>query len=291
VRRVFVLVVLVASGLVAAPSADAIVTLRYVSRTAPLRPGLTSVGANCPKRFNVVSGGVEVLDVVGETVQLVSSYPVDTRRDRDMKPDDGWRGIANNSSPSTLRMRTTAICSRGMSVVYAKSDTFDVPTGDRTDRGVDCPADSHGVGGGASLTSDGSTVELATLIPLDDDDLDLDRDDGWFAGANNGSGIVQKLTVFTICATGSVLHYRDASHSFSGNPSSVAITFVECDQGLVVGGGFISSGDDLANEMRGTHPMDADFTGVADDAWRNEVKLGGSGTFTTISSVTCVLNL
>ena len=272
-RRVFAVLVVLVGSLMAAPTAGAITydsggLVYRVSAEQPLPArARTTKRVSCPRGTKVVSGGV-VADG-GIFMAVATSAPFDGD-DADRKPDDGWIGAARNRSDTAYMMQTYAICARTGDFIYVKSQSFDVPSGtERTDRGVECPTqEMQVVGGGAKLSGSGDLIELASSSPSDGDDTpDIDRDDGWFVGANNESGRTQHMRVFAICSQFPIATYHTIANTL--NDGTTFNSGVECPAGsIVIGGGLIMSGESPDVELVYTFPADdKDVGDVPDEVW------------------------
>jgi hypothetical protein len=88
---------------------------RYVMTPSFVVPNQNFAGreALCPRRTRVTGGGITNTGLDLGT-ELAEDIPIDTRRDSDTIPDDGWRAVAQNdvtgSGPESARV--FAICKR-----------------------------------------------------------------------------------------------------------------------------------------------------------------------------------
>ncbi len=235
--RALLAAAVVTSALTVGGSADA-VTYRTVAskvRSVPVG-GVAVVKADCPKGTKVTSGGVSVDG--DEDALILGSAPFDDR-DRNTRPDDGWRVVARNDSISTATVRAFAVCSRFGRHTY-RSAVVDVPSGVQTTFNLLCAnaARDSVVGGGATLLGSGTGLSLAGSGPFDDDTevSDSTPDDGWTVQADNVSGQLVRMRAVAICEAEGTYDYSTTRVNVvsGGDPFEV---LVSCDAGVPLAGG------------------------------------------------------
>ena len=173
--------------------------LVYVHKTAHVPAGGTeSAKARCPAGTKVVGGGVST--VGGDhSVEVNSSEPADGS-DSNHKPDDAWFGTANNGFGADLTMEVDAICSgHGQYTVVAGQRTT-VPDGAIATSAVRCPHGTRVTGGGTDIDRPDTSLEVHDGFPIDGNDADTTRDDGWQSTVyNDDSGNTAHMKTFAIC--------------------------------------------------------------------------------------------
>lgn len=264
------------AGLAAPPAMSAGAGLTYVaSKLKPLPAGKqASATAKCPRRASVLGGGMGIAGSNTAT-GIASTFPIDDG-DANVKPEDGWRGVANSRSAGDKQVFAVAVCAKSGRYSYVRRDTFLGP--DQTYEYAQCPEGERVVGGGAVVTP-GSTIRgLAETGPLIQTPRRATR---WYATANNGVPFTI-MTVYAVCtASGSYRYLTRDDSAPAGTQSGVA---VPCPAGTkVTAGGAATTGTsnpwpELARSTPyrngGTQP---------DDGWQADIN-NHSGAATTFST-------
>lgn len=173
-------------------------TFYYRATRRVVKPGLMrSLEAPCDDNgITSLSGGVRVTGSKSTKVTLA-----ETSSD----PGWGWRGVITNGSNTKVRMTVWAVCGPSFEggQTYASGDL--VPHGTRSSDAEPCDGlgdpQQYLTGLGAFLGTSGPApgTEIASLEPIDDDDLNLVPDDGVSASMNNQSGAPQVPEVNVVC--------------------------------------------------------------------------------------------
>jgi hypothetical protein len=267
-RRPVVVLLLIAGLLAPSGHTDA-ATLSapfIVTKSKTVKPGQdrVSLKARCPRKTEVISGGVEIGVAFAGQGAVLASAPFDSR-DKGKTRDDGWLGIVNNRSASKVQMRTFAVCSRARTAIYKTGTVFSVTSGDQLGDAISCDPGTVPVGGGLTATGTSPTLELAFSAPFDGIDLDFLNDDGWRAALNNTSGISQQAVVFAICDPGT--YTFEQSSTAVGSLATLSLS-VPCPGGIPgAGGGAHLSGDSVHVDILSTKPLQSDPDGTF-NSWR-----------------------
>jgi hypothetical protein len=281
VRRLAVAIAVIASSLVVSAGTANAATVFYVTKGTRVGPGINRavVRASCPKRWRVVSGGVEIEGGV-RGGNVVASYPFDNR-DRNRIPDDGWVGITNNKSALSTVMRTFAVCVKTAGYVYNSSATT-ISGAALTLTSAGCPADMEVIGGGASVSGKSPYIELVYSTPTDTDGDDV-RNNGWGVGVRNRSGAEQTIIRHAICAPENLAHTTFESDVPDGQKVGVG---QQCaDNRELVGGGVVLS-TALDNDLMSTKPtFSTSF--VSNDGWLAESSNTSGATRSVSVTVIC----
>jgi hypothetical protein len=293
-RHAMISALLITAGLSLAPAVEAAEGgIRYRRSMVEKigAPGRLVQKVACPAGTSVINGGVRSLGDIGTTA-VVTSAPFDSG-DLGRKPDDGWVAVARNAGPNKATMQTFAVCAESGKVTYVK-ETFTAFAGQRTERGVLCPVltppDEHVpvVGGGARIKGKGQAIEMASNAPLEHTDIDTDRDDGWFAGANNGSDVDIEMIVYAICAHTGTYQYSSGSGSISANSGGGGGGGCPLAPPMIpIGGGVVIGGSSLDAHLVTTQPEDFDDDGRPDDLWSFTIYNGTSSTLSFVSARIC----
>ncbi len=198
--------------------------------------GAGSARVKCPNGTHVLSGGQNIL--AGATdAKLLSSAPVDLR-DRDRKPDDGWKVTAISFEPGNT-VQVFGVCDRRQPrYVFARKSVGIEGFFDTVRR--PCPRRTHVTGGGVRLAgADQGAIYLARSGPFDLGDGNEAPDDGWAARGFNEEG-KRDMIVHAICGRENVKY---ASGSATAPPQGSAEANAVCPGGRpVIGGGIDTAG-------------------------------------------------
>ena len=118
----------------------------------------------CPQGMHVLSGGAYTSGSSLED-EVAGSAPFDGR-DRDKRPDDGWKGEIN-AGPEDETMRTYAICSNTLKAVYKDEELDYSPTGLVEGVSVGCAVDTTPIGGGIGVPGKDTQVVVGSDLPCD----------------------------------------------------------------------------------------------------------------------------
>jgi hypothetical protein len=239
-------------------------TLRYPHHTTGVpnaEPGVTTDTADCPADHPVATGGgAEITgNQTGLDLEIGTTLP-------ESPGGKGWTVTANNSSPDAASMKTYAICAKNG--VVDRVATKNVPRNSQGEAKAACPAGTKIVGGGAGITGDSHTQEVATTEPADGPDGNHEPDDAWLGRANNGLNQHVILTVVALCSGQGAYDVIITSPKTVPNRQQVAAE-AHCPQGeQVTGGGIEIAGDNLGIEVADAFPIDGpDADHVPDDGW------------------------
>ena len=162
---------------------------RYVRERAQLGAGASrSLTAGCPRDLHVVGGGSRVGGAALEA-HLNTSAPHDGR-DRDTRPDDGWRTRAVNLSGPEKRLTTYAVCARTR--VRYVSQAAGTPYAFAT-----CPGSRVVIGGGIAISGAPSEARAVGVDPYAESTNP--PDDGYIALQHTLSGPPTTLITHAIC--------------------------------------------------------------------------------------------
>jgi hypothetical protein len=155
--------------------------LRFVTKKRKnVQPGQQrSVRARCPDGYRVIGGGIFLPEP-----SVTATRPFDGR-DRDPKPDDGWKASAVNNDPIERTLEARATCRKAGTWKLAYRSVGVGVGGGGTSLAAQLCAEGAVVGGGASITGPTGTVRLHESYPHDGADGDAAPDDGWSAGLTN----------------------------------------------------------------------------------------------------------
>lgn len=184
-------------------------TLRYVTETLdPFPPGTSSLSALCPKRTDVIGGGVGGgsfgADPAETDIEVRATGPERLPDDPDPTTDDGWFGAVSNKDDPSAVLFVDAICARGAGLDYR--DRFkSVPAESQATRRVRCPQGTNVTGGGVVdnvgvLADSDFPMEVAASAPFDGNDGDSRPDDGWFVRVTNGETETRNVIAHAVCA-------------------------------------------------------------------------------------------
>jgi hypothetical protein len=169
--------------------------LRFVTKKRRnVQPGeKRSVKARCPDGYRVIGGGIFLA-----SPSVTATLPFDGR-DRDSKPDDGWKasGVNNDAIARTLEAR--AVCRKAGTWKLAYASVGVGVAGGTTSLSGQLCAEGTVVGGGASITGPTGTVRIHESYPHDGADADIAPDDAWFAGLTNLEMAQASGRVHAIC--------------------------------------------------------------------------------------------
>lgn len=246
--------------------------LRYPSRqrnVSSAEPGRTNATAKCPAaKPHPTGGGVEV-DGDESQLDLEVGSTLPTRH------HNGWRGGANNSSPSNAQMTTTAICGHG-AYVY-KTVKRKLAVGKAVQKKALCPAGTKVVGGGVGASGDHG-VEVGASEPSDGGDHDSKADDAWLGRESNSSSKRTVMKVTAVCAKrGKFAYVRGpATALLNHTQGTVSVSCPASTQ--VTGGGIDVSGKSTNIEVGDTFPTDDGDPGTTpDNGWSATGNNDGSG--------------
>jgi hypothetical protein len=167
------------------------------SAAKPVEPNeRRTVRSRCPDGFQVTGGGLEAPNPIPS-----ASGPYDGK-DRDKKPDDGWKATAVNSSAQPADLVTWASCRKAGSwdLEYRKGE-FPVGGGGSVSTTSLCP---NGVvtGGGGAIRGPSGLVRIHETFPADDgSDADETPADGWTTSLRNGDMGTAEGVAYAICKT------------------------------------------------------------------------------------------
>jgi hypothetical protein len=187
----------------AGPSADTITAsaqcsntgrLKYVASKRKSLDGRRTAKAECPDGYRVVGGGAGIGIASSSTlIRMASSVPRGVGTPS--KKDDGWSGTIDNATAGSPKMRTRAICARGVGTsgwsVSNGSPVFANNTQDQLTTN-DCNPGHALTSGGGEVIGRPSGAAIATL-----EQIDTDQWQTWF---NNQSGFAQRMSVVSVCA-------------------------------------------------------------------------------------------
>lgn len=166
---------------------------RYPTRNVPLRPGSAAVArATCPAGTHVSAGGASVSGPAAEAY-LSSSAPFDSSQDADALVDDGWTATGFNDSGGPKRLVVYASCITNLPTYTAQPAT----SADALLFNA-CPAGTHGMGGGLSVTAPPGLAFLNALYPYAQT---TNPPDAGFVSAAFTRGLSRAVTGYSICKT------------------------------------------------------------------------------------------
>lgn len=174
------------------------VALSYKLTVVPNQSTSARTGsAMCPSGWHVTTGGVAI--ATGGS-WMTTSMPVDGS-DAGTVRDNGWRGTVHDTLNGSGGFYVSAICSRGVRLVYRNSPLRSVAPGQALSTTVTCyPKVEHVVGGGASVSGSADQARLGVTRPYDDgSDPDGIPDNGWQTKVFNLSGGSKTVATFAIC--------------------------------------------------------------------------------------------
>jgi len=176
--------------------------LTYPTRSAVATPGSSrTVSAPCPKGAHVLGGGGYVSSEY-ESALISHSYPYDGR-DRDSRPDDGWK-VRGTAFDAFVRISAYVVCAPVLPRYRRQSFEVD-PTSALVEVEVPC-------GGALEVVSGGSKGPVAVRRT---DGRPLDHGgsgDGFELGFDNVADTSQTVTGFAICTDD-----IDVSYAVSGD--------------------------------------------------------------------------
>jgi hypothetical protein len=220
--------------------------IKYVTDTVTTDPCCVSaiVVVPCPGKTHVIGGGQTNDAGYGEAAQS-ATYPYDLDDDADSKPDDAWRMVfGQNHEAHTLKV--TAICAK-TKVTYASKDFAFSPTPQSFAR-AKCPAGTHVYSGGWSADS---AFNLNSSFPIDNQDSDHRRDDGWAIYVDGGGSATG--TVYVACGERSPT-YRKVNKPAPANQRTGV--HIRCPKHrFVYGGGEENSGGYLEADASDLGPF------------------------------------
>jgi len=265
--RLITPLLLIAALLSVATHADAEVQppLTYRAKTATIQGESSgkAVTVKCPKGTKVAGGGSQIEDR-SLAVKILGSHPIDGR-DRDRKPDDGWRTVGANEYQEPKELSVWVVCAESGRYRYVRS-TAEVPVNGRASATVSCRRDEQVSGGGGLMLSNHRFVHLTASHPGDDtSDIDPDVDNLWSVRGQNSTTKVQKLRAWVICASQGTFSYPSTQASVGSGATS--IQSVDCAGLSQVTGGGITAFDDAALFLNATRPHTVDADGIVDDGW------------------------
>jgi hypothetical protein len=208
--------------------------------------------AFCPAGTVPVGGG-GVISSSDVRANLNSSIPTPT----------GWAIDVNNGSAASTTASASVICivqPRQYQLVQVNG--FTNPHGSESAATVSCPTGTAVFGGGALSTAADVNVNLADSFPLA-------TGNGWRADVNNGSSDDHTITAFAICARPSRHYAVVSSGDASAVPGTQASASVSCaGTSVPLGGGVISSADNLQINANSLRPESHGWTAFVNDASR-----------------------
>ena len=167
-------------------------SVKYVekSRSVPATAAAT-IKAKCPVQRHVAGGGV---DAYAKVIQ--NSYPYDSR-DKDSKPDDGWKASAQGADEA--EMTVVAACVKAMPSYRSKK--VDLSPGAGISFPIKCKTQKHLSATGARMTGATGFGGLEGLRPLDGSDADTAPDDSGLVNMDNypSNPDSEKLTATAVC--------------------------------------------------------------------------------------------
>ena len=201
---------------------------KYVTVERFGEPGSTkTVSAKCPRGTHVLGGGGESGGGFGDTF-ISSSFPFDGR-DRDSKPDDGWK--ATHSSFDDVReLYADAVCGSQMPV-YRKEE-FEAAPEDRLQVAIDCgggPAIIHGGLRGAA------SVQPVASYPFDGSG----NQDSWQLTADNVSEKPRSVKGYAICSDELAVTYVPTAQEADPVVQDFGETPCPPDTPNAIGGGLV----------------------------------------------------
>lgn len=258
--RSIALGLLIAAALAAAPAQAGVIRsggFAYVTRTfnqAPQR--LATFAAPCPRGTHVYGGGERIkhADATANSPYVAHAFPYDSR-DRDSRPDDGWRATTWVLGENTVHVY--AICARPLPR-YSQS-AWTVDPGVRKLIYVNCPAGYAVVGGGSPGA--GATIETSSW-PFDGGTA---GNDYWELYSDNYSSRSQTVTAIAICAKLDAV-YPGTSGPVPPVTYAADSTFCPGDHPHVLGGGAVSA-DAHWGAARAVISAPFGFGGPAADGW------------------------
>ncbi len=270
VRRAGIVLLLISSLLAPMAPADAAAP-RYVTKSRAVPAGASGflLKVTCPKRTQVIAGGVAVGPGTADTFSITASRPFDNR-DRRKTPDDGWLGIVNNKTAGTATVKVTAICSRTKGHSYV-SEASTAPDGLVTANDLDCPPGTFVIGGGGAIGGRSPKIERSGSIPFDEIlEAGSTPEDGWRVRINNDGGVGLGLPFTTYAICGPVEPVYAVDTSVLASPDGASFND-ECPANTAVAGGGadFEDGTTVNTELHQTIPFDGlDDDQIPEDGWR-----------------------
>jgi hypothetical protein len=170
--------------------------LVYIDVSGPITSGQpTAVDAGCPLDTHLVgTGGDSLVGVLPGLLNSVTPFDGD---DEDLRPDDGARAYAFNTTASPGEIRVWAVCAAGKTIY--RSQTSKLRINHAATAKARCPRDTSVVGGGNYITGSNDDATLQATRPFDGGDADRKPDDGWRVKAFNLRDFRKDLTAYAMC--------------------------------------------------------------------------------------------
>jgi hypothetical protein len=170
---------------------------------------------------------------------------------------------------------------------YIHSDAVSLSAGESGITEANCPAGTHGVGGGVTPeSSPTSESRINSTFPIDTGDPDRRPDDGWEGDVYNISGTAKSFSAYAICKENGPVTYR--IKKVGGAPPNTAT--VDCPGGTrAAGGGLRVGGQIPEGYVNRTYPFDGgDGDTKPDDGWRGRGYNVSTGTVNVRVYVACL---
>lgn len=199
--------------------------LKYASKAFRMPPGTTKTFAvRCPTGHHVFGGGQQHQDGYGDILE-VHSYPFDGR-DRDSKPDDGWK-VQLTGYDRYVDGDVFAICAKRM----PRYPTKRVQVAPRSNSGavaVSCGA-REALSGGSRGARDARATAAYPVPTMADGS-------NWGFRFDNVANVTRKITAYAVCARLPVM-YGSASQPIGAVSHEDTTAVCPAPAPHVVGGG------------------------------------------------------
>ncbi len=240
-------------------------------------PARSTASVKCPKGQHVFGGGVSAH---ASSVVLVASFPFDGK-DRDKRPDDGWRVRVDNRDAATTA-HVAAVCAARQPTYRTQS--FKAVPGDQSTSSALCGHGRHVTGGGVDYAPPAGDGLIADTFP------GTRRE--WAVYIDNYGAKRLPATAYATCAKGD---FKKVRGGFFQVPAFGALDgSAECPGGKqATGGGVLSEYNDGpdydTSGINTSFPIDGGDADLApDDAWRAQTVSFASGEVFSEAMAICV---
>jgi hypothetical protein len=208
--------------------------IKYVTKTVSVNPqSLLVDSAKCPDGTSVLGGG-ETSDGAYGDITLGESHPLDDN-DANGEPGDGWRLALVNNDASEHKVAITAVCAPTQ--VRYVSKPFTIGQNSQSHGQSKCPKGTHVYSGGWFV---GYVLATSSSFPIDAQDSDSVRDDGWSVIVDNPFAAQADAKVWAVCG-GRFPAYE--AQSIGAGPHQDTGLHVDCAANrFAYGGGEANSG-------------------------------------------------